>query len=211
MEDSYREIQRQYLKRAWARPARELERCIPASYDGECYYFDAFGEPCELHREEILLSATEISGAEGVLIALYASRVPDVSVRLEPLKSFKEIPNSMPYQGAFTAHAERMLVPYVTSIRRGQERILVSFGGHRNSDAPSGDFSFTLYPLPKVPLYYIFHLPDDEFPAAVTCLFASNASEFLPVDGLADVAEVTAKRIIALVGGAAKGHGAGQR
>ncbi|MGQ9652511.1 MAG: DUF3786 domain-containing protein [Thermodesulfobacteriota bacterium] len=210
MNETYREIQREYLKRAWARPATELERCIPASYDGRCYYFDAFGEPCELRREGILLSATEISGAEGVLIALYASWVPDVLVRLQPLKSFKEIPNSMPYQGAFTAHAEGILVPYVTSIRREQERILISFGGHNNSDAPSGDFSFTLYPLPKVPLYYIFHLPDDEFPAAVTCLFASNATDFLPVDGLADVAEVTAKRIIALVGGPGKGYAAGQ-
>ncbi len=205
MNESYSEIQREYLKRTWARPAVELERCIPASYDGERYYFDAFGEPCELQRERILLSAKEISGAEGVLIALYASRVPDVPVRLEPLKSFKEIPNSMPYQGAFAAHAERVLVPYVTSIRRFQDRILVSFGGHTNSDAPSGDFSFTLYPLPKVPLYYIFHLPDEEFPAAVTCLFASNASEFLPADGLADVAEVTAKRIIALVRGPGMG------
>ncbi len=211
MNETYREIQREYLQRAWARPATELERCIPANYDGECYYFDAFGEPCELHREGILLSAIETSGAEGVLIALYASRVTDVLVRLQPLKSFKEIPNSMPYRGAFTAHAERILVPYVTSIQREQQKILVSFGGHKNEDAPSGDFSFTLYPLPKVPLYYIFHLPDDEFPPAVTCLFSSNASDFLPADGLADVAEVTARRIIALVGGGAKGHAPRER
>jgi|YNPNPStandDraft_1061719.scaffolds.fasta_scaffold01229_12 hypothetical protein len=204
MNDGYLEIQRQYLEKAWARPAGELERCIPASYDGDRYYFDAFGGPCELFRGKILLSGRELSGAEGVLIALYASRVPDLPLRLHPLKSFKEIPNSMPYQGAFTAHAERTLVPHVTSIRRHQERILFSFSGHPNRDAPSGDFSFTLYPLPKVPLYYIFHLPDEEFGAAATCLFASNAADFMPVDALADVAEITAKVIIALIKGAAE-------
>ena len=33
----------------------------------------------------------------------------------------------------------------------------------------------------------------EEFPAAVTILFAANATNHLPVDGLADVAEHTAK------------------
>ncbi|MDP2971503.1 MAG: DUF3786 domain-containing protein, partial [Deltaproteobacteria bacterium] len=61
------------------------------------------------------------------------------------------------------------------------------------------DFSFTLYPLPRVALCYVFNLPDEEFPASVTCLFASNADRFLPVAGLADTAEYTAKKIIQLV------------
>ncbi len=106
----------------------------------------------------------------------------------------------MPYHAAFSAHAERVLIPHVPSIRRAQEKILAAFSGHPNTDAPTGDFSFTLYPLPKVPLYWIFHLPDEEFPASVTCLFATNAAEMMPVDGLADVAEMTAKRVISLVG-----------
>jgi len=39
-------------------------------------------------------------------------------------------------------------------------------------------------------------LADEEFPASVTCLFAANAELFMPVDGLADVGEITAKKII---------------
>ena len=66
-------------------------------------------------------------------------------------------------------------------------------------DSPSGDFSFTLYPLSRIALYYVFYLPDEEFPAAVTCLFPANAIKFLPVAGLADVVEYTAKKIIELV------------
>ncbi|MBS3906549.1 MAG: DUF3786 domain-containing protein [Syntrophaceae bacterium] len=45
----------------------------------------------------------------------------------------------------------------------------------------------------------MFNLPDEEFPARVTCLFASNADHILPVAGLADVAEYTARKIIQLV------------
>jgi len=54
-------------------------------------------------------------------------------------------------------------------------------------------------PLPKVPLSYIFYAADEEFPASVTCLFAANAESFMPVDGLADVAEHTARKIIRIV------------
>jgi hypothetical protein len=43
-----------------------------------------------------------------------------------------------------------------------------------------------------------FHL-DEEFPASVTCLFPTHAAHFMPVDGLADVAEFTARKVIQLV------------
>ena len=60
----------------------------------------------------------------------------------------------------------------------------------------SGDFSFVLLPLPKISLCYSFYLPDDEFPASATCLFSANALSFMPLDGLADVAEYTSRKII---------------
>jgi hypothetical protein len=63
----------------------------------------------------------------------------------------------------------------------------------------SGDFSFLLFPLPKVALCYIFYLPDEDFPASVTCLFSSNATSFMPLDGLADVAECSSRKIIQLI------------
>jgi len=53
--------------------------------------------------------------------------------------------------------------------------------------------------LPKIALCYIFYLPDEEFPASVTCLFSNNARLFMPLDGLADVAEYTSRRIIEII------------
>jgi hypothetical protein len=141
------------------------------------------------------------TGPEGILISLYARQVREEPTKMHPLQSFKELPNSGPYQGAFVARSEQVLIPHVLSIQREKQGIAQHFSGVVNTDAPSGDFSFTLYPLPRIPLYYIFYLPDEEFPAAVTCLFAADAASHLSVDGLADVAEYTGKKIISLVEG----------
>ncbi|HEY9074481.1 MAG TPA: DUF3786 domain-containing protein [Desulfobaccales bacterium] len=199
MSQNYLKIRNDYLKQAWARSPAVLSACLPAEPAAAGLRFQAFGAKCLLSAEEITLAGTAATGPEGLLIALYASSVPDLPVDLNSLKSFKELPNSLPYRGAFAANAEQILVPQVTAIRQRQERLAAAFSGYINRDPVSGDLSFTLYPLPRVPLYYIFHLPDEEFPASVTCLFAANAPAFMPLDGLADVAEYTGKKINSLV------------
>ena len=199
MSQNFLHIQQEYLCQVWSRRPEELEAALPARRQGDCFHFQAFGEPCELYREEIILGGRRLTGPEGILITLYANQVPNEPLQFHPLKSLKELPESMPYQGAFVTHAEQTLQPYVIAIQQHQKDLLGRFSGHINPDAPSGDFSFTLYPLPRIALYYIFYLPDEEFPAGVACLFPANANNFLPVAGLADVAEYTARKIIDLV------------
>ena len=199
MNDQYLLIQMDHLKEAWLRGKKLLEQALPARQEGDCFYFQAFGETCELGPDVISLGGKPATGPEGILISLYARKVRDEPAITHPLQSFKELPNSGPYQAAFVARSEHVLVPHALSIQRQKQVIAQYFSGKVNTDAPSGDFSFTLYPLPRIPLYYIFYLPDEEFPAAVTCLFAADATSHLSVDGLADVAEYTGKRIISLV------------
>ncbi len=198
MSQNYLQIRNDYLAEAWARSPAEQAVCLPAELRLDGLLFRAFGEECRLAEREITLAGQAATGPEGLLIALYASLVPDRPVELQPLKSFKDLPHSLPYQGAFAVNAEGVLVPHVAAVHRQREGLAARFSGQINSEPPSGDFSFTLCPLPRVPLYYIFHLPDEEFPAAATCLFAANALDFMPLDGLADVAEYTAKKLIAL-------------
>jgi hypothetical protein len=102
----------------------------------------------------------------------------------------------MPYQGAFSANSERVLIPHVQRIKEKAGTIKGAFGG---ADGVMGDLSLILHPLPKIALSYIFYLADEEFPAAATILFSANALSFMPLDGLADVAEYTSKEIIHLV------------
>lgn len=192
-------IQKEYLQKTWLRPPEELELAIPARRQGGRFYFQAFGELCDLSSQEIILGGQPLTGPGGILIAMYASHVPNEELQLLPLKAFKQLPKSMAYHAAFAANAQQILLPYVPAIKYHQQELVARFSGHINQDAPSGDFSFTLYPLPRVALYYIFYLPDEEFPATVTCLFSANATRYLPVAGLADVAEYTARKIIKLV------------
>jgi len=199
VKDQYLLIQLEHLKAAWSRGEEMLEQALPATRKGDCLCFQAFGEECELCPEKISFGGKWITGAEGILISLYARNVLDEPAKLHPLQSFKELPDSGPYQAAFVARSEHVLVSHVLEIQRQQEAIAQHFSGSINHDAVSGDLSLTLHPLPRIPLYYIFYLPDEEFPAAVTCLFAADATRHLTVDGLADVAEYTGKRIIELV------------
>ncbi len=198
MTDSYGAIRNDYLKRAWGRGSVELQRALPAVAENGNLHFRAFGEDCVLESDRILLGTTEAAGPEALLIAMYACHVTEQPLRLHPLKAFKELPGSMPYHGAFAANAERILVPLVPAIRRNQETLVRVFSGKENDDAVTGDFSFTLYPLPRIALYYVFNLPDDEFPASVTALFGASSVHAMPLDGLADVAEYTARRMITL-------------
>jgi len=109
----------------------------------------------------------------------------------------------MPYQGAFTANAERPLLPHVPRILERRRLLAEVFGGEENPAGIDGDFSLLLYPLPKIALCYVFYTEDDEFPPSASCLFSANALSFMALDGLADVGEYTTRRIIGLVQGEA--------
>jgi hypothetical protein len=193
---NYEKITQENLARIYSNPPEDLGARLPALKRGELFSFKAFGEDCCLGPEGITLSGKPLMGPRALLISLYATRSSPEALQLKPFRSFKDLPGSMPYWGAFSANAEQVLVPQVPRIRMAQEYIRDVFSGGRGPGEKSGDFSLVLYPLPKIALCYIFYLPDEEFPASVTCLFSANALSFMPLDGLADVAEYTSKAII---------------
>ena len=198
MNSNLLKIQLAYLRELYDQLPEDLEQSLPAEKKDDVFHFKAFGEPCCVGPHAITLKGETLTDPRGILVALYARNARKESVRLKPLKSFKQIKGSMPYQSAFRIRAEEMLVPYLSDIQQCKKELVGVFDGNENV-GENGDFSFTLHPLPKVPLYYIFYLADEEFPASVTCLFAANAELFMPVDGLADVGEYTAKKIIEIV------------
>ena len=118
---------------------------------------------------------------------------------LEPLKAFKEFPDSAPYVGAFASHTEQILVPAVDRIKARTDRIIKRLDGQSAPASVSGDFTFVVRPLPKIFLCYIFYEADEDFPPSVTCLYSCNANRFMPMDGLADVGEYTSKTILEMI------------
>ncbi len=164
--------------------------------DGKTTEFRAFGKPCLLRPEGIYLDGKTQEGVLGILISLYALHAGPEELVLEPLKAFKELPDSAPYVAAFAARTQQVLVPSVERIEQNQERILDAFSGVPSPPSAGGDFSFVLYPFPKIALCYIFYRADEDFPPSVTCLFSHNAPAFAPVDALADTAEYTSRAIL---------------
>ena len=89
----------------------------------------------------------------------------------------------------------------VETIRENRDRIREKLHGLDAPASVGGDFSFVVRPLPKIALCYICYLADEQFPAAVTCLFSANANRFMPNDGLADTGEYTSKKMLSLIAG----------
>lgn len=199
MTDNYAKIVQDNLSRLYANLPEDLARNLPGEQVGEQFIFDAFGEKCVIEPKGITLGEKEHSSVFGILISLYALNArPDICVP-SPFKSFKEFPDSMPYVGAFTTHTEQLLVPHVPEIKEAAQRITQTLKGEKAPSEAGGDFSFVVYPLPKIALCYIFYEADDDFAASVTCLYSNNANQFMPVDGLADVGEYTSRKILSLI------------
>jgi hypothetical protein len=198
MTDNYTKIVQDNLNRLYGNLPKDLSKNLPSEQDGERFVFNAFGEKCLIEPGEITLGDEERSSVFGILISLYAlNACPDICI-LTPFKSFKEFIDSMPYVGAFATHTENLLVPHVVEIKKAVRSIIETLNGEKTPVGTGGDFSFIVYPLPKIALCYIFYEADDDFPASVTCLYSNNAQLFLSVDGLADVGEYCSKKILEL-------------
>ena len=196
MVDNYARIVRENVEKLYLDLPPSLARDLPAEQNGQRFRFDAFGARCQIQPDGIFLDQERQEGVIGILISLYALHARSDACVPEPYKAFKDLPNSMPYAGAFATHTQQILVPYVERIEMERNRIMKQLGGHAAPDGAGGDFAFVVFPLPKIALCYIFYAADDDFPASVTCLYSNNALRFLPIDGLADVGEYTSKKII---------------
>lgn len=207
MTDNYAKIVQTNLDRLYGNLPEDLAENLPEDLaenlsgkpNENRFTFDAFGEKCVISPERITLGEETCSSILGILITLYALNArPDSCVPL-PLKAFKEFPNSMPYVGAFTTHTEQLLVPHVDKIKESVQKISGKLKGEAAPPEAGGDFSFMVYPLPKIALCYIFYEADEDFPASVTCLYSNNTNQFMPIDGLADEGEYTSRKIFSLI------------
>ena len=157
----------------------------------------AFGQPCRLTPEGIFIGERPEWGPRGIIVALLARHaVPDSAIEI-PWRAFRQLPHSAPYVGAFRVRTEQILVPHVPALYRRQAAIVEAFRGRSPEDDGPGDWSLVVAPLPKIALCYHFYLPDEDFPANVTCLYSNNADCFLTTDALADVGEYSSRALIA--------------
>ena len=197
--DNYARLAKENLQRLYENLPEGLENNLPAEKNGSVFTLTAFGRPCTIAPDRISLDGTEPPGVIGILLSLYILHAVSDAPVIEPLRAFKEFPDSAPYVGAFASHTEQILVPAVERIRTGTDIVVEKLDGRPAPASLSGDFAFVVRPLPKIYLCYIFYEADEDFPPSVTCLYSANANRFMPMDGLADVGEYTSKTILDLI------------
>jgi hypothetical protein len=197
--DNYAAIVASNLERLYRDLPDDLAEKLPAEKRGHRFFFEAFGQSCCIMPRGITMDEEPVSSVLGILISLYALGAREDHCRLEPFKAFKDLPGSMPYQGAFTTHCEHILVPAVPRIKKALPRILSALKCNPAPAAMGGDMAFLVRPLPKIALCYIFYEADEDFPASATCLISNNALDFIPIDGLADIGEYTSRKILKLI------------
>lgn len=200
MKSNYQAIIENNLQRFFADNIQTRAQAMGADPAGRAVVFRAFGGACRITPEGIFLEDQHQTGPQGIILSLYALNAHAAPPQLEPFKAFKEIPDSMPYVGAFASHTEQILVPEVDRLMKNADRIMTRLNGRQAPAGVSGDAALVVHPLPKIALCYIFYAADDDFPAAATCLYSSNAHLHMPVDGLADVGEYTSRAMLEMVG-----------
>ena len=197
--DNYEKIIKDNLDRLYKNLPDNLDQLLPGQYQQGQVAFKAFGGSCRIGPDGITLDDKPETGVIGILISLYALHAKVDPCIPTPLKAYREIPNSMPYAGAFAGHTEQILIPHIDKIEDNLELIFEALNGETGSGSDGGDFSFVVRPFPKIMLNYIFYRADEDFSASATCLFSNNATAFLPIDALADTGEYTSKKIIELI------------
>ncbi len=199
--ENYYSISLEYLNKAFDRGEDVLVEALPGVLKSDGIEIRAFGTECLLTREGVVMGREIEKGPKAIIISSYALNVPDSQwTFVGKWISFKELPGTMPYWDPFRTNVEQVLIPHVEKIHDNVEYISDRLDGYIASDVP-GDFAVVTFPLPKIPLLYIFYLPDEEFPSEAKCLFASGVESFMPSDVLADLAEHTSKLILELSGG----------
>jgi hypothetical protein len=201
-ETNYRKIMLRNLDRLYMKLPGDLPDKLAARRFGDDFHFDAFGEKCRIHPDGISLGGMEEDGPRGVVVSLYALHAVCEPCLHDPPVSFRDLPGSAPYVGAFKNRTENLLTPFVEDIARDRSRLSAGLAGEPAPEGVSStaDFSLRVHPLPKVGLTYLFYMPDEDFPPSVTCLFSRNAHRFMPTDALADLGEYTSRRILEILG-----------
>ena len=199
MSDNYGKIIQDNLSQLYGNLPIDLSENLPGEQVGDQFHFDAFGEKCVIDPKRIILGEGEHSSVIGLIISVYALNANSENCVLSPLKSFKEFPDGISHVAVSAMPTIKLLGGHVGKIKKAKESIVRTFNGKKGPSEAGGDFSFILYPLPKIALCYIFYEADEDFPASVRCLYSNNANQFMPVSGLADIGEYTSNQILKLI------------
>jgi hypothetical protein len=109
--------------------------------------------------------------------------------------AYKDIPGGLLYAGVF---ARRVTEPLVKKYGKSAKSFREAGSRFAGEMAGVGDASFYLQAFPRVPLQYVLWEGDDEFPPSVQLLFDSSVVNYLPLEDIVVLGQITTGRLISL-------------
>ena len=108
--------------------------------------------------------------------------------------SYEDIPGTRQYLPVFEKRVTR---PLASAFGYDRDAFLESGLALGGMEEEYGNASFTLFPLPRVPITFILWEGDQEFPPSVKVLFNPSIHTYLPLEDIGVLAKLATTRIIA--------------
>ncbi len=160
-------------------------------YNIEIPYFD---ETITLKLPELSFKSskdTNITLVTKIIILHYINTANGV-LPGENRISYEDIPGLRGYLPVFE---KRVIKPLLTAFGFNKHAFLetgVALGGIRDD---YGDVSFTLHPLPRVPITFILWEGDEQFPSSLKILFDPSITGYFPLEDITVISKLASTRI----------------
>ena len=157
---------------------------------------DYLGQPCR-----IILPDVEVFPANGEtlsrdkLVILHYLNTADGSPLTDRSITFKELPEGAVY---YPTYVKRTIKPLLDKFADRPESLVATAEVIGGVKADTGDFSFRLKALPRVPLTFTLWLGDEELPPEGNILFDSSITEYLPTEDITVLCEILAWKLVRL-------------
>ena len=155
------------------------------------------GQTCQVTLpgiEVLAESGTPLSPRDKLIILHYLNTADGAPLTGNPI-TFKELPEGAVYYPTYVKRAIKPLLDKFSGRPEALIEAAVSIGGAR---ADTGDFSFRLNALPRVPLSMTLWLGDEELPPEGNILFDGSITDYLPTEDITVLCEILTWKLVKL-------------
>jgi len=164
---------------------------------GKVISLDYLGRSCCVVLPDVAISAEneEPLSPRDRLIILHYLNTADGSPLTNRLITFKELPEGAVY---YPTYVKRTIKPLLDKFADSPKSLLAAAESLGGVKADTGDFSFWLNALPRVPLTVTLWLGDEELPSEGNILFDSSITGYLPTEDITVLCEILAWKLVRL-------------
>lgn len=161
----------------------------------ETISLDYLGQSCLVILPDVEVSAVggQPLSPRDKLIILHYLNTADGSPLTNRLITFKELPEGAVY---YPTYVKRTIKPLLDKFADRPEALMAAAESIGGIKAETGDFSFRLKALPRVPLTFTLWLGDEELPPEGNILFDSSISDYLPTEDITVLCEILAWKLV---------------